>query len=40
MPLSGDLADEVARTVLFPASSDATYVTGAELTVDGGSTQI
>ncbi len=29
-------ADEVARTVLFLASDDAAFVTGLELTVDGG----
>ena len=33
-------ADEVAKAVLFLASSDAAYVTGVELTVDGGWTQI
>lgn len=29
-------AEEVARTVLFLASSEASYITGAEVTVDGG----
>ena len=29
-------ADEVARAALFVASDDSTYVTGIELTVDGG----
>lgn len=29
-------SDEVARAVLFFASSDSTYTTGAELAVDGG----
>lgn len=33
-------ADEVARAALFLASADASFVTGAELVVDGGLTQI
>lgn len=33
-------AHEVAKTVLFLASEDAAYVTGVELTVDGGWTQV
>jgi NAD(P)-dependent dehydrogenase (short-subunit alcohol dehydrogenase family) len=33
-------ADEVAKTVLFLASDDASYIAGVELFVDGGSAQI
>jgi NAD(P)-dependent dehydrogenase (short-subunit alcohol dehydrogenase family) len=33
-------ADDVAKTVLFLASDDASYVTGIELTVDGGWVQV
>jgi len=39
MRRSGSAA-EVARPVLFLASDDAAYVTGVELTVDGGWTQV
>ena len=33
-------SEDVAKTVLFLASNDASYVTGIELAVDGGSGQI
>jgi NAD(P)-dependent dehydrogenase (short-subunit alcohol dehydrogenase family) len=33
-------ADEVAKAALFLASADASFITGAELVVDGGLTQI
>jgi NAD(P)-dependent dehydrogenase (short-subunit alcohol dehydrogenase family) len=32
--------DEVAKAVVFLASDDASYITGAELFVDGGFAQV
>jgi NAD(P)-dependent dehydrogenase (short-subunit alcohol dehydrogenase family) len=32
--------DQIARAVVFLASDDSTFVTGAELFVDGGAAQI
>ena len=33
-------ADEIARTIVFLASDDATFVNGAILAVDGGRTAV
>ncbi len=39
MGRTGD-PDELARAALFLASSDSTFMTGSELVVDGGATQV
>ncbi|MGB0014771.1 MAG: SDR family oxidoreductase [Candidatus Sulfotelmatobacter sp.] len=36
----GGALHEVARAIVFLASDDASYVTGAELFVDGGFAQV
>jgi len=33
-------SEEVATTILFLASGDSSYITGADIPVDGGLTQV
>ena len=41
VPLGGlGTPDEIAKAVVFLASDDASFVTGAELFVDGGFAQV